>query len=105
MQQIKKGDEVIVIAGKDKGKRGTVVSVLNEESRVVVEGANMVKKHTKPNPQAGVPGGIVEKEAPIQVSNVAIFNPSTEKADRVGFKVEGDSKVRIFKSSGEIIGS
>ena len=72
---------------------------------MIVSGVNMVKKHTKPNPQAGVAGGIVEKEAPIQVSNVAIFNPSTSKADRVGFKVDGDSKVRIFKSSGEVIDS
>ena len=101
--KIKKGDEVIVITGKDKGKRGTVVKVL-EDNRLVVENVNMAKKHTKPNPQAGVAGGIVEKEAPIQVSNVAIFNPETGKADRVGFKVDGDSKVRIYKSSGEAIG-
>jgi large subunit ribosomal protein L24 len=76
--------------------------VLND-SRLVVSGVNMVKKHTRPNPQAGVAGGIVEKEAPIQVSNVAIFNPATNKADRVGFKVEGDKKIRIFKSNGEAI--
>ena len=104
MLKIKSEDEVIILAGKDKGKRGKVRKVL-ENNKLVVSGVNMVKKHTKPNPQAGVPGGIVEKEAPIQVSNVAIFNPSTEKADRVGFKVEGDRKVRIFKSSGDIIDS
>jgi len=104
MLKIKSEDEVIILAGKDKGKRGKVRKIL-DNNKLVVSGVNMVKKHTKPNPQAGVPGGIVEKEAPIQVSNVAIFNPSTEKADRVGFKVEGDSKVRIFKSSGEIIDS
>jgi large subunit ribosomal protein L24 len=104
MLKIKSEDEVIILAGKDKGKRGKVRKIL-DNNKLVVSGVNMVKKHTKPNPQAGVAGGIVEKEAPIQVSNVAIFNPSTEKADRVGFKVEGDSKVRIFKSSGEIIDS
>jgi large subunit ribosomal protein L24 len=104
MLKIKSEDEVIILAGKDKGKRGKVRKIL-DNNKLVVSGVNMVKKHTKPNPQAGVAGGIVEKEAPIQVSNVAIFNPSTEKADRVGFKVDGDSKVRIFKSSGEIIDS
>ncbi len=100
--KIKRDDEVIVLAGKDKGKRGKVRKVLND-SKLVVSGVNMVKKHTRPNPQAGVAGGIVEKEAPIQVSNVAIFNPATNKADRVGFKIEGDKKIRIFKSSGEAI--
>ena len=104
MFKIKSDDEVIILAGKDKGKRGKVRKLL-DNNKLIVSGVNMVKKHTKPNPQAGVAGGIVEKEAPIQVSNVAIFNPSTEKADRVGFKVEGDSKVRIFKSSGEAIDS
>ena len=104
MLKIKADDEVIVIAGKDKGKRGKVRRVL-DKNRVIVSGVNMVKKHTKPNPQAGVAGGIVENEAPIQVSNVAIFNPDTSKADRVGFKIEGEQKVRIFKSSGEVIGS
>ena len=102
MLKIKKDDEVIVLAGKDKGKRGKVRKVVDAD-RVIVSGVNMVKKHTKPNPQMGQPGGIVEKEAPLQVSNVAIFNPSTSKADRVGFKVEGDSKVRVFKSTGEAI--
>jgi len=104
MLKIKSDDEVIILAGKDKGKRGKVRKVL-DNGKMIVSGVNMVKKHTKPNPQAGVAGGIVEKEAPIQISNVAIFNPSTSKADRVGFKVDGDSKVRIFKSSGEVIGS
>ncbi len=103
MLKIKRDDEVIVLAGKDKGKRGKVRKVV-DNNKVIVSGINMVKKHTRPNPQAGVAGGIVEKEAPIQVSNVAIFNPSTGKADRVGFKVDGDSKVRIYKSSGEAIG-
>jgi large subunit ribosomal protein L24 len=100
--KIKRDDEVIVLAGKDKGKRGKVRRVL-DDNRLVVSGVNMVKKHTRPNPQAGVAGGIVEREAPIQVSNVAIFNPETSKADRVGFKVEGERKIRIFKSSGEAI--
>lgn len=104
MLKIKSDDEVIILAGKDKGKRGRVRKVL-DGNRVIVSGVNMVKKHTKPNPQAGVAGGIVEKESPIQVSNVAIFNPSTSKGDRVGFKVDGDRKVRIFKSSGAEIDS
>lgn len=102
MLKIRKNDEVVVIAGKDKGKRGTVQKVLADE-RLVVSGINMVKKHQKPNPYLQQPGGIVEKEAAIQVSNVAIWNPKTEKADRVGFKVEGESKVRIFKSTGDQI--
>ncbi len=104
MLKIKREDEVIVLAGKDKGKRGTVRRVL-DDNRLIVSGVNMVKKHTRPNPQAGQAGGIVEREAPIQASNVAIFNPGTSKADRVGFKVEGDRKVRIYKSTGEEIGS
>ena len=104
MLKIKRDDEVIILAGKDKGKRGKVRRVL-DNNKLIVAGVNMVKKHTKPNPQAGVAGGIVEKEAPIQVSNVAIFNADSNKADRVGFKVDGDSKVRIFKSSGEVIDS
>ena len=104
MLKIKRDDEVIILAGKDKGKRGKVRKVL-DNNKLIVSGINMVKKHTKPNPQEGVAGGIVEKEAPIQVSNVAIFNPGSNKADRVGFKVEGDSKVRIFKSNGEAIDS
>ena len=104
MSKIKSNDEVIILAGKDKGKRGKVRTVL-DNNKLVVGGVNMMKKHTKPNPQAGVAGGIVESEAPIQASNVAIFNPDTNKADRVGYKQDGDSKVRIFKSSGEVIDS
>ena len=104
MLKIKRDDEVIILAGKDKGKRGKVRQVL-DNGKFIVSGVNMIKKHTKPNPQAGVAGGIVEKEAPIQGSNVAIFNPTSSKADRVGFKVEGDQKQRIFKSSGEAIDS
>jgi large subunit ribosomal protein L24 len=104
MLKIKRDDEVIILAGKDKGKRGKVRRVL-DDNRVLVSGINMAKKHTKPNPQEGVAGGIVEKEAPIQISNVAIFNPGTSKADRVGIKVDGDRKVRIYKSSGEEIDS
>jgi large subunit ribosomal protein L24 len=103
MAKIKRDDEVIVLTGKDKGKRGTVRTVL-DDNRVVVSGVNMIKKHTKPNPQMGVTGGIVEKEAPIQVSNIAIFNPATSKADRVGYQVmDGGKKVRVYKSSGEQI--
>ena len=102
MRKIKSEDEVIVLTGKDKGKRGKVQRIV-DESRVLVSGINVIKKHQKPNPQMGVAGGIVEKEAPIQISNVAIFNSATNKADRVGFKVEGDKKMRIFKSNGEAI--
>jgi large subunit ribosomal protein L24 len=102
MLKIKRDDEVVILAGKDKGKRGKVQKVL-DNNKLLVSGVNMMKKHTKPNPQMGVAGGIVEREAPIQVSNVAIFNPNTSKADRVGFKLEGDTKVRVFKSSGEAI--
>lgn len=103
MNKIRKGDDVVVIAGKDKGKRGTVLGRLDDE-HLVVEGVNRVKKHTKPNPMKGQPGGIVEKEMPIQVSNVALFNPGTQKADRVGFKLLDDGrKVRVFKSNGEVV--
>jgi large subunit ribosomal protein L24 len=102
MAKIKRDDQVVVLTGKDKGKRGTVRQVL-DDNRVVVTGVNMIKKHTKPNPQMGVQGGIVEKEAPIQVSNVAIFNPSSNKADRVGYRVDDGKKVRIYKSTGEAI--
>ena len=104
MAKIKSDDEVIILAGKDKGKRGKVRKVL-ADNRLVVAGVNMMKKHTRPNPQMGVAGGIVEKEAPIQVSNVAIFNAATNKADRVGYKVEDGKKVRVFKSTGEAIDS
>ena len=98
MQKIKRDDDVIVIAGKDKGKRGKVLKV-GDDARLLVSGVNIINRHTKPNPMAGAQGGIVEKEAPIHVSNVAIFNPETNKADRVGFKVEDGKKVRIFKST------
>ncbi|QSX41067.1 50S ribosomal protein L24 [Shewanella cyperi] len=100
--KIRREDEVIVLTGKDKGKRGKVTRVL-ETGKVVVEGINLVKKHQKPNPQLGVTGGVVEKEAPIQVSNVAIFNPVTGKADRVGFRFEDGKKVRFFKSNSELV--
>ncbi|GLR63462.1 50S ribosomal protein L24 [Marinospirillum insulare] len=105
MRKIKRDDEVIVIAGKDKGKRGTIKRVLNDD-RFVVSGVNMIKRHTRPNPYANQPGGIIEREAPIHASNVAIFNAETGKADRVGFKVLDDgSKVRIFKSTQTEIGA
>ena len=105
MRKIKSGDEVIVIAGKSKGQRGKVTKVLIDSDKVIVEGANLVKKHQRPNPQLGVQGGIVEKEAPLHISNVAIFNAQTGKADRVGIKTleDGKSRVRIFKSTGEQI--
>ncbi|VAX14028.1 LSU ribosomal protein L24p (L26e) [hydrothermal vent metagenome] len=104
MNKIKKGDDVIVIAGKDKGKRGTVTRVVTDSARVFVENVNVVKKHQKPNPAAGVPGGIIEKEMPLDVSNIAIFNPATGKADRLGFKfLEDGRKVRFFKSNGEVL--
>ncbi|MDO6460079.1 50S ribosomal protein L24 [Granulosicoccaceae sp. 1_MG-2023] len=104
MRKLKKGDEVIIIAGKDKGRRGTIEQMLPNE-RVIVANANMVKKHTKGNPMLGTPGGIVEKEAPLHISNVAIFNPATSKADRVGIKtLEDGTKVRVFKSNNETVG-
>jgi large subunit ribosomal protein L24 len=104
MQKLKRDDEVIVIAGRDKGKRGKVTRLLGN-GRVIVSGINMVKRHTKPNPNIGKQGGIVEKEAGIDVSNVAIFNPKTEKADKVGIRVEADGKkVRIFKSDQSLVG-
>ncbi len=101
MNRIKKGDEVIVISGRDKGKRGVVARRLGDE-HVVVEGINRVKKHARPNPLKGVTGGIVDKDMPIHISNVALFNPATQKAGRVGIKsLEGGRKVRVFKSNGE----
>ncbi|WP_432696854.1 50S ribosomal protein L24 [Marinobacterium sp. YM272] len=103
MRKIRRDDEIIVIAGKDKGKRGTVMRVL-ENDRLIVSGINMIKKHQKPNPMLQQPGGIVEKEAPIATSNVAIFNAQTGKGDRVGFKLlEDGTKVRFFKSTGELV--
>ena len=102
MKKIRKGDQVVVTTGKDKGKRGTVLRVL-DTGKVVVEGVNRVKRHTRPNPIKGQTGGIVDKEMPIQASNVALFNPATGKADRVGFRVLDDGrKVRYFKSNGEV---
>ena len=102
MNKIRKGDEVIVLAGKDKGKRGRV-ALRKDDQYLVVEGINLVKKHTKPNPLKGSTGGIVEKAMPIHQSNVAIFNSATGKADRVGIKVDGENRSRVFKSSGEEI--
>ena len=103
MKRIRKGDQVIVISGKDKGRQGTVLKVM-EDDRVLVEQINMVKKHTKPNPMQGVEGGIVEKEMPLHISNVMLFNPVTNKGDRIGFKLlEDDRKVRYFKSNGEVV--
>jgi len=105
MAKIKSNDEVVVIAGKDKGRRGKVVKVIPEAGKVLVSGVNMVKKHVRPNPQRSVEGGIVEQEAALDLSNVAIYNPSTDKADRVGYKVENGKKLRVFKSNGEQIGA
>ncbi|PQA51981.1 50S ribosomal protein L24 [Amnimonas aquatica] len=102
MAKIKRDDEVVVIAGKDKGKRGKVVRVL--DGRVVVAGVNLVKKHVKANPNRGEQGGIVEREASLDISNIALFNQATQKADRVGYKVlEDGEKVRVFKSTGEVV--
>jgi large subunit ribosomal protein L24 len=103
MEKIRKGDEIVVITGKDKGKRGTVLRRVDDE-HVVVEGVNRAKKHVKPNPVKGVAGGIVDKDMPIHLSNVALFNPATKKADRIGFKtLEDGRKVRVFKSNGELV--
>ena len=103
MNRIKKGDDVIVIAGKDKGKRGSVLSVM-ADGRLVVSDVNMVKRHTKPNPNRGVPGGIIDKEMPIHISNLGLYNPLTDKADRVGIKILDDGrKVRYYKSNGEVV--
>ena len=103
MRKIKKGDDIVVITGKDKGKRGPVLRVVDAE-HVVVEGVNRVKKHQRPNPMQGVTGGVVDKDMPIHISNIALFNPATQKADRIGFKVLDDGRrVRVFKSNGEMI--
>ena len=102
MNKLKRGDEIVVITGKDKGKRGSISQVL--DSRVLVDGVNIAKKHQKPNPNLGIEGGIIDKEMPIHLSNVAIFNGVSGKADRVGFKQLDDGrKVRIYKSTGEVI--
>lgn len=104
MQKIRSGDQVLVITGKNKGQVGNVLKVLPKKQRVLVEGVNLVKKHTKPNPNANQEGGIIEREASVHWSNVAVVNPATKKADRVGFKTLNDgSKVRYFKSNNEII--
>ena len=103
MRKIRKGDEVIMLAGKDKGERGTV-RVIVDADHVVVDGRNKVKKHQRPNPMKGITGGIIDKEMPVHVSNVALFNPATKKADRVGIKIlENGRRVRYFKSNGEVI--
>jgi len=104
MKKIKKGDDVMVLTGKDKGKTGQVVRVIDEDDRVLVENINVAKKHQKGNPNAGVPGGIIEKEMPIHISNVALVNSATGKADRIGIKqLEDGRKVRYFKSNGEVL--
>jgi large subunit ribosomal protein L24 len=103
MRKIRKGDQVVILAGKDKGKRGTVLSI-PEENRVVVEGVNIVRKHQRPAPMRGINGGIVEKAMPIHLSNVGLYNPSTNKADKVGFRLLADGrKVRYFKSTNETV--
>lgn len=103
MRRIKKGDEVVVIAGKDKGRQGTVIRVVDDD-RLIVEGINLIKRHTKPNPAANVAGGIVKREATIHVSNVMLYNPTTKKGDRVGFRtLEDGRKVRYFKSNKEVV--
>ncbi|MBS3952914.1 MAG: 50S ribosomal protein L24 [Methylomicrobium sp.] len=103
MQKIKQGDEVLVRTGKDKGKRGKVIKVLSNE-KVLVEGVNQVKKHQKGNPSAGISGGIVEKDMPIHISNIGLYNPATQKADRIGLKfLEDGKKVRFFKSTKEVV--
>ncbi|WP_018413346.1 50S ribosomal protein L24 [Methyloversatilis thermotolerans] len=103
MEKIRKGDEVIVLTGKDRGRRGTVLRRVDERS-VVVEGVNRAKKHQRPNPMKGQQGGIVEKEMPIDISNIALFNPATSKGDRVGVKtLEDGTRVRFFKSNGELV--
>ncbi|HTT09002.1 MAG TPA: 50S ribosomal protein L24 [Gammaproteobacteria bacterium] len=103
MKKLKRGDEVIVRTGRSRGQRGKVLRLL-DDGRVVVEGVNMIKRHTRPNPQANQPGGILEKEAPIAAANVALYNPATKKPDRVGIRVLADGrKVRYFKSNGEVV--
>lgn len=103
MRKIRKGDDVVVTTGRDRGKRGTVLRILDAE-HVVVEGANRVKKHQRPNPMKGVQGGIIEKEMPLHVSNVALYNPVTKKADRIGLRtLEDGRRVRFFKSNGEVV--
>lgn len=103
MRRIKKGDDVIVIAGKDKGRRGSVLRI-TDDNRALIEGINLIKRHTKPNPNRGQTGGIIEREASIHISNIMLYNPATEKGDRVGFRVlEDGRKVRYFKSNNEVV--
>jgi large subunit ribosomal protein L24 len=103
MRKIRKGDDVLVTTGKDRGKRGTVLRIVDDE-HVVVEGANKVKKHQRPNPMKGITGGISDKEMPVHISNVALYNPTTKKADRVGVRTLQDGRrVRFFKSNGEVV--
>ena len=104
MERIRKGDEVVVIAGKDKGKRGTVLGRVDDD-HLLVEGVNVVKKHTRPNPMKGVTGGISDKTVPLHRSNVMLFNPATSKGDRVGVKVVDGKKLRVFKSNGAVVGA
>ena len=104
MNKIKKGDEVVVLTGRDKGKRGVVRRVIEERDRIIVENVNMAKRHTKGNPMQGTAGGIIEKEMPIHVSNIAVWNPVSNKGDRIGFKhLEDGRKVRIFRSNSEVV--
>lgn len=104
MQKIKKGDEVIIITGKDRNRRGKIIRILSESSRVLVEGLNMVKKHVRPNPNKNEQGGILQREASIHISNVALYNPVTKKGDKVGIRVlEDGQKVRYFKSNDEVV--
>lgn len=103
MRKIRKGDDVIVLTGKDRGKRGTVIRIVGDD-RVLVENINMVKRHTKGNPQRGEPGGILDKEMPVHISNIALYNPASGSGDRVGFKILDDGrKVRVFKSNQEVV--
>ena len=103
MRRIRQGDDVVVIAGKDKGRRGTVLQIF-DDGRVLVEGINLAKKHTKPNPNVGEPGGILDKAMPLDISNVLVFNPKSKKGERVGFRVEDDgSKVRVFRGTGDVV--
>ena len=104
MSKIKKGDEVVVLTGRNKGKRGVVLRVIEERDRIIVENVNMAKRHTKGNPMQGTAGGIIEKEMPIHVSNIAVWNPVSNKGDRIGFKhLEDGRKVRIFRSNSEVV--
>ena len=104
MNKIKKGDQIIVLCGKDKGKQGLVLNVFPKKNKVLIENVNVYKKHTKPNPQAGIEGGIIDKTMPIDISNVALVNPKTGKASRVGFVIKDNKKLRVFKPSNELVG-